>query len=82
MASFCSVIRRDSVSLLRFPFLGDIHVFSREISLGCRLKRQLNCFSFHFSFFCYFFLLMLVLSFIIIIIIIIIIICKNPAKLS
>ena len=39
MALFYAVIRRDSVFLLRFPFLSDVRVFSREMSLDCRLKR-------------------------------------------
>ena len=45
MVSFCAAIRRDSVSLLMFPFLGHVHVFSCEISLVSRLKRPLSCFS-------------------------------------
>ena len=32
MASFCPAIRRDSVSLLRFPFLNDVQVFSWDIA--------------------------------------------------
>ena len=39
MALFCAVIRRDSVSLLRFPFLSHVHIFSFEMSLVSRLKR-------------------------------------------
>ena len=35
---FCAAIRRDSVSLLRCPFLSYAHVFSRNISLVSRLK--------------------------------------------
>ena len=31
MALFCVVFRRDSVSLLKFPFLGHVQVFSCEI---------------------------------------------------
>ena len=33
MALFCGAIRRDSVSLLRFPFLSYVHVFSWEMLL-------------------------------------------------
>ena len=36
MALFCAAIRRDSVSLLRFPFLSHVQVFSREILLISR----------------------------------------------
>ena len=50
MALFCVVIRRDSVSLSKFPFHGHIQVFSWEISPVCRLKYPYSCFSFHFSF--------------------------------
>ena len=39
MSLFCAVIRRDSASLLRFPFLSHIHVFSYEMSLVSCLKR-------------------------------------------
>ena len=33
MALFCAAIRRDSVSLLKFPFLSHVQVFSYEILL-------------------------------------------------
>ena len=33
MVLFCAAIRRDSVSLLRFPFLSHVQVFSCEIRL-------------------------------------------------
>ena len=36
MALFCVAIRKDSISLLRFPFLSHVQVFSCEISLICR----------------------------------------------
>ncbi len=39
MAVFCAAIRRDSVSLFRFPFLNHVQVFSCEMSLVSRLKR-------------------------------------------
>ena len=38
MATFCTAIRRDSVSLLRFPFLSQFHIFSREMWLVSYLK--------------------------------------------
>ena len=37
MALFCTSLRRDPVSLLSFPILSHIEVFSCEISLVCRL---------------------------------------------
>ena len=48
--SFCAAITRYSVSLLRFPFLSHVHVFSYEISLVCRWKYSYSCFSCHFCF--------------------------------
>ena len=39
MALFCAAIRRDSVSLLRFPFLSHVQVFSCEMLLISCLKR-------------------------------------------
>ena len=39
VALFCAAIRRDSVSLLSFPFLSQVHVFSCEISLVSHFKR-------------------------------------------
>ena len=54
MALFCAAIRSDSVSLLRFPFLSHVQVFSSEISLVC-LRKCLYCrCSYHFLFSCYF----------------------------
>ena len=41
----CAAIRRDSVSLLRLPFLYHVQVFSCDISLVCRLKCSYSCFS-------------------------------------
>ena len=55
MALSCAAIRRDSVSLLRFPFLNHIQVFSCEVSLVCWLK---CCFSSHFCFLVIFVMLM------------------------
>ena len=62
MPLFCAFIRRGSVSLLIFPFLSHIHVFSCEISLVSRLKRPGSCFSCHFCFLFISDLLVLVLS--------------------
>ena len=39
MALFCSAIRRDSVSFLKFPFLSHFQVFSCEMSFISYLKR-------------------------------------------
>ena len=39
MALFCAPIGQDSVSLLMFPFLSHIYVFSCEMSLVCHLKK-------------------------------------------
>ena len=50
MALFCAAIRRDSVYILRFPFLSHVQVFSCEILFVCRLKCPYNCFSYHFFF--------------------------------
>ena len=38
MKLFCAAIRRDSVYLLRFPFLSHVQVLSFEISLVCHLR--------------------------------------------
>ena len=50
MALFCSVIRKDSVFLVRFTCLSHVKVFSWEISLFCRLKYPYNFLSSHFCF--------------------------------
>ena len=50
MALICATIKRDSVFLLRFPFLNHIQVFSWEISLVYLLKYPFSCFSSHFWF--------------------------------
>ena len=44
IALFCAAIRRDSVSLLRFPFLYHIQVFWWEMVFISRLKRPQSCF--------------------------------------
>ena len=50
MALFCATIRRDSVSLFRFPFLKHVQVFSCEVSSVYRWKYQYSCFSSYFCF--------------------------------
>ena len=50
MALFCAAIWRDSVSILKFPFLSHIQVFSREMLFISRLKLSLSCFSSYFCF--------------------------------
>ena len=48
MALFCAAFRRDSVSLLKFPFLSHVQVFSCEMLFISRLKHPKCCFSSHF----------------------------------
>ena len=60
MALFCAAIKRDSVSLLGFPFRSYILVFSCKISPVCLLKYPYSCFSSYFSF------LVIVVSFVLI----------------
>ena len=62
MALFCAAIRRDSVSLLKFPFLSHVQVFSFEILFISRLKHPLSCFSSRFCFLVSFILLVTMLS--------------------
>ena len=62
MALFCTAIRRDSVYLLRFSFLGCVHIFSCEMLLISYLKHPQSCFSSHFCFLVIVILLVLVLS--------------------
>ena len=50
MALFCAAIWRDSVSLLKFPFLSHVQVLSCEMLFISRLKRPWSCFSSHFCF--------------------------------
>ena len=50
MALFCAAIWRDSVSLLRFPFLSQVHVFSCEILHTKSFKTPIELFSSHFHF--------------------------------
>ena len=47
---FCAAVRKDSVSLFGFPFLGHIQVFPPEISSVCHLKYSSNHFSYNFCF--------------------------------
>ena len=61
MALFCASIGRDSVSLLRFPFLSHVHIFSCEMLLS-RLKSLSSCSSSHFCFLVIVVLLVLMLS--------------------
>ena len=62
MALFCTAIRGNSVSLLRFLFLSRVQVLSCEISLVCHLKCPSSCFSFNFCFLVIVVLLVFVLS--------------------
>ena len=48
MALFCTVIRRNSVSFLMFPFRSHVQVFMWNISFVCRLKYSYSCFPSHF----------------------------------
>ena len=50
MALFCAAIRRDSVSLLKFPFLSQVQVLSCEMLFISRLKDPQCSFSSHFCF--------------------------------
>ena len=50
MAFFYTIIKRDSVSFLRLPFLSYVHVFWLEMLLISHLKRPWNCFCSHFCF--------------------------------
>ena len=50
MALFCAAIKRDSVSLLKFPFRSYVLVFSNKILSVCRLKYLYSYFSSHFWF--------------------------------
>ena len=62
MALFCGAIRRDSVSLLKFPFCSHVLVLSCEMLLISRLKRPWSCFPSHFCFQVFVILLSIVLS--------------------
>ena len=62
IALFCAAIRRDSVSLLKFPFLSHVQVLSCEMLFISRLKRPWSCFSSHFCFLVFVILLSIVLS--------------------
>ena len=58
---FVFSISRNSVSLLRFPFLSHFQVFTFAILLVCCLKYLYSCFSSHFSSFYYTSVLLLLL---------------------
>ena len=54
MALFCTAIRRDSISLLKFPFLSHVQVFLCEVLFISRLERpQLFFFPFLFPSYCH-----------------------------
>ena len=56
MVLFCAAIRRDSVSLLKFPFLSYVQILSCEMLFISRLNCPMQLFSFPFLFprFCHF----------------------------
>ena len=62
MALFCAAIRRDSVSILKFPFLSHVQVLSYEMLFISHLKRPWSCFPSHFCFLVFVILLSIVLS--------------------
>ena len=62
MALSCAAISRDSVSILKFPFLSHIQVFLCEMLSISRLKRPQSCFYCHFCFLVIVILLAIVLS--------------------
>ena len=62
MVLFCAAIRRDSVSLLKFPFLIHVQVLSCEMVFISRLKRPWSCLPSHFYFVVIVILLSIVLS--------------------
>ena len=57
-----AAIRRDSVSLLKFPFLSHVQVLSCEILFISRLNRLYSCFPSHFRFLVIVILLFIVFS--------------------
>ena len=61
MTLFCDAFRRDSVPLLKFPFLSHVQVLSCEMLFISRLKRP-SCFPSHFCFPVIVILLLIVLS--------------------
>ena len=62
MALFCAAIRRDSVSLLKFPFLSHVQVLLCEMLFISRLNRPWGCFPSHFCFLVFVIVLFIVLS--------------------
>ena len=61
-ALFYAAIRRDSVSLLKFPFINQVQVLSCEMLFISRLKRLSSCFPSHFCFLVIVILLSITLS--------------------
>ena len=61
MALFYAAIWRGTVSLLKFPFLSHVQVFSCEMFIS-HLKRPQSCFSSHFCFLAIVILLSILLS--------------------
>ena len=61
MALFCPMIRRDSVSLIVFPFRGHVQIISSAILLFWLLKSPYNFFSILFSCILYFYILFFML---------------------
>ena len=59
MVLFSAIIKRDSVSLFRFPYLSHVHVSSHEMLLISCLKRPWSCLS---SYFCFLVVVLLVLE--------------------
>ena len=55
MALSCAAIRRDSVSLLRFPFFSQVQDFCCQMLFICRLKRLLSCLFSHYYYYYYYF---------------------------
>ena len=53
MALFCAAVPRDSISLLKFPFLIHISVFSHAILPVCHFKNPYSCLFFSFLLPCF-----------------------------
>ena len=68
---FSGAMNRDSVSLLKFPFLYKFQVFSCQISSVCLLTYPYSCFSSHFYFLVIIVLLIFMLSMLFLVIVII-----------
>ena len=59
MALFCAAIKRNSISLLKYPFRNSVQVFPFVVSPLSRFNYQYSCFCFHY---CFSFLLFFYLS--------------------